>query len=99
MIAAEQTQFNSNKDMVKDAVIIKTLGHPMRLNILIVLYKSERNVKHLQECLGIEQAAVSQHLAVLKSRGIIISSRRGVETHYSIANPLARMILAAINQN
>ncbi len=99
MIAVEQTQFLSSKDSIKDAVIIKTLGHPIRLKILLMLDRSNCNVKHIWECLGMEQATVSQHLAVLKNRGIISSSRMGVEMRYTIANSLAQKIVTALTKN
>lgn len=99
MIAVEQTQFHSNKDSVKDAVIIKTLGHPIRLKILMMLDRSKCNVKHLWECLGMEQAAVSHHLTILKDRRIIDGRRNGVEVIYTIVNPLAQKIVAALTRN
>ena len=99
MIAVEQTQFHSNKDMINNARVVKALGHPIRLRILMILNRNECNVKHLWECIGIEQASISQHLAVLRKRAIINSSRRGAEMRYAIANPLAQKIITALTQN
>lgn len=99
MIAVEQTQFHSENDRIKDALIFRSLGHPIRLKILMMLDRSECNVKKLCECLGMDQAAVSQHLALLRNRGIIISNRRGAEKLYTIINPLAQKIAAVLIQN
>jgi len=94
----EHTQFNANNNRKADALIIKSLGHPIRLKILTMLDMRDCNVKYIWECLGMEQAVVSQHLAVLKNRGIIISNRRGAEMLYTIVHPLAQKIVALLTR-
>lgn len=59
----------------------------------------ECNVKYIWKCLGMEQAVVSQHLTVLKDRGIINGERKGTEMHYTIVNPLAQKIVDEITRN
>jgi len=53
-------------------------------------------VKHIWECLNLPQATVSQHLALLKHKGIIEGKREGVEVHYSVIHPLAKKIIASL---
>jgi DNA-binding transcriptional ArsR family regulator len=96
MIAVDRSQFNSINNRKVDALIIKSLGHPIRLKILTMLDKQECNVKNIWECLGVEQCIVSQHLAVLKHRGIIVGKRNGAEVIYTIINPLAQKIVTAL---
>lgn len=79
-----------------EAEILKVLGHPIRLKIVAGLCTQECNVKHIWECLNLPQATVSQHLALLKNKGIIEGKRDGVEVHYSVVNPLAKRIIAAL---
>jgi ArsR family transcriptional regulator len=86
-------KFNKNKDFISEAEICKVLGHPIRLKIVAGLCSQECNVKHIWECLGLPQATVSQHLALLKNKGIIEGKREGVEVHYSVIHPLARQII------
>lgn len=92
---------NFRKDMIfnTEAEILKVLGHPIRLKIVAGLCSQECNVKHIWECLALPQATVSQHLALLKNKGIIEGKREGVEVHYSVINPLARRIISALLQN
>lgn len=99
MIAHEQPRFYVHNDSIADALTLKSLAHPTRLKILMILDKSECCVKHLWECLGMEQAGVSQHLAVLKNRGIIKSNRSKTKMIYTIVNPLAQKIVATLHQN
>ncbi len=82
------------KEFITEAEIFKALGHPIRLKIVYGLIKvGGCNVKNMQECLGLHQATVSQHLIHLKRCGIIASSRQGLEMVYKVTNPWAKMIV------
>jgi ArsR family transcriptional regulator len=90
-------EFNINRQFHAEAEILKVLGHPIRLKIVAGLCTRECNVKHIWECLGLPQATVSQHLALLKNKGIIEGKREGVEVHYSVVHPLAKKIIASLD--
>ncbi len=90
------TNFDKNKSFTNEAEILKVLGHPIRLKIVAGLCTNECNVKHIWECLNLPQATVSQHLALLKNKGIIEGKRDGVEVHYSVIHPLARKLIASL---
>jgi len=86
-------ELSSGKTFGDEAEVLKVLGHPIRLKIVAGLCTKECNVKHIWECLGLPQATVSQHLALLKSKGIIEGKRDGVEVRYAVVHPLARKII------
>jgi DNA-binding transcriptional ArsR family regulator len=92
-------KFDKQNSYVAEAEIFKVLGHPVRLKIVAGLCSRECNVKHIWECLGLPQATVSQHLALLKNKGIIEGKREGVEVRYSVTNPLARKLVALLNND
>ncbi len=75
------------------AELLKVLAHPVRLCIVKGLMKQECNVTHMQECLELPQSTVSQHLSVLRSRGIIKGTRIGLEVKYSIANEEVKKLI------
>jgi ArsR family transcriptional regulator len=82
------------KDFTREAEIFKAMGHPVRLKIVYGLLKvGGCNVKNMQECLGLHQATVSQHLIHLKSRGIITSNRQGLEMIYKVTDDWAQCII------
>jgi ArsR family transcriptional regulator len=85
-----------NKHFYDESEILKVLGHPIRLKIVAGLCSRECNVKHIWECLGLSQATVSQHLAILKNKGIIQGKREGVEVYYSVIHPMAKDIIKAL---
>jgi len=89
-------EFDKSKQFKVESEILKVLGHPVRLKIVAGLCTHECNVKHIWECLGLPQATVSQHLALLKHKGIIEGKREGVEVHYSVIDPLAKKIIESL---
>jgi len=90
-------EFDVSRKFTAEAEILKVLGHPIRLKIVAGLCTRECNVKHIWECLGLPQATVSQHLALLKHKGIIEGKREGVEVHYSVVNPLAKKLISLLD--
>jgi ArsR family transcriptional regulator len=66
------------------ATIFQALAHPTRIAILELLKDREVPVAVLIDSLGLEPANVSQHLAVLRSKHIIVSRKEGHQVFYSI---------------
>jgi len=64
----------------------KTISNPKRQEILDVLREKESTVNELTEKTGISQSNLSQHLAILRSKGIVHARREGTNIYYSITN-------------
>ncbi len=69
------------------AEILKTLAHPLRLQILHRLADGPTEVGRLAAELGVAQPNISQHLAVLRAAGVVESERDGREVRYRLADP------------
>jgi len=69
------------------ADVLKTLASPRRLEILHRLAESPCEVGRLADELGLTQPNVSQHLAVLRSTGVVEAQRDGREVRYRLADP------------
>ena len=78
-----------------EADLLRTLGHPTRLKILQILVEEEQCVKNIWEKLGLSQANVSQHLTMMKHKGILGAVRKGGKICYFIKDPRAIQILSA----
>jgi DNA-binding transcriptional ArsR family regulator len=65
-------------------VICQALSVEARVKILHLLKKGTLCVNALTYRLGITQSAVSQHLRVLKSAGLVKADKRGYWMHYSV---------------
>jgi DNA-binding transcriptional ArsR family regulator len=69
------------------AELFKALGHPVRIRILELLRMSERTVSELQAQLEIEASSVSQQLAVLRARQLVVGRKEGTSVYYRITDP------------
>jgi len=69
------------------ASICQTLSNPKRLEILNTLREKEMPVKRLIEVTGLSKANLSQHLALLRQKKIVLARRDGVNIYYRISNP------------
>jgi len=69
------------------ANICKTFTAPIRLMIIEQLEAGQKTVSEMEQTLNIRQATLSQHLAVLRGRGIVVSDRQGQNIYYKISNP------------
>jgi DNA-binding transcriptional ArsR family regulator len=69
------------------AEVCRVLTDPKRLMILDVLREGEHSVGDLAEELGCNLANASQHLAVLRSAGLVDTRRAGTTILYSLAEP------------
>lgn len=76
---------------------LKVCGHPVRLKLLCMIEKQEEPcVSELWVCLNQPQPVVSQHLAVLKDKGIVHSQVQGNKRIYSIVDPFVRRIVKSM---
>jgi ArsR family transcriptional regulator len=69
------------------AEFFKALGHPVRIAILDHLRNGPRSVGELQDLTGTPGSSVSQQLAILRSRGIVVPERSGTTIRYHAADP------------
>jgi DNA-binding transcriptional ArsR family regulator len=68
------------------AEFFKALAHPIRIRMLDCLRDGEKGVNELSEILQIEPANVSQQLAILRVRNIVIGRKAGNNVYYSVSD-------------
>lgn len=69
------------------AEFFRILGQPVRVQILLTIGRGEACVCHLEAYLGLRQAAISQHLMVLRDAGLVSANRDGRNIFYRLARP------------
>jgi len=67
--------------------LCRAIFNPKRLAIIDALRDNRMNVSGLSEKLKTSQSNISQHLAILKSKSLVVSVKEGSNTYYSISNP------------
>lgn len=71
----------------RQARICKAFAHPVRLRILDLLGSGEMGISELQNALRISKTGMSQHIAILRSVGVITTRRNGKQINCSLAMP------------
>ena len=69
------------------AEMCKVFSNPIRLEILNLLRGQEMSVTELINKSKLSQANISQHLSIMKSKGIVVSKRNGKNIYYKLSNP------------
>jgi ArsR family transcriptional regulator len=69
------------------AEFFKALAHPLRIGILELLRRGPLSVGQLQEVIGVPASSISQQLAVLRGRNVVVTERRGTTVIYRVRDP------------
>lgn len=84
----------------KMAEKLKALAHPVRLCIVNnLLEQGGCSVGHMQKCLGVSQSLTSQHLARLKSAGILKAERKGKTIEYSVDDAFTKAVIRVLSNH
>lgn len=78
--------------------VFKALGDETRLKILIIISKRNICAKGLSKHLNISEAAVSQHLKILKDAGVIIGEKMSYYVNYKLQSPILLDTINFINE-
>ncbi len=78
------TTINDEPRIEELASVLKGLGHPIRLRLVMLLCEEELTVTELVERLDVRQSLVSQHLSVLRMLGLLQADRTGGTATYSL---------------
>ena len=76
--------------------LLKAMSNPVRLMVLCQLAEGEKSVGELEGVARVSQSALSQHLALLRQRGLVRARRAGQTIFYSIDGSEAPALLAAL---
>ncbi len=78
---------SSELERQRTALIGRALADPKRLCVLETLAAGEASVSELSSCVGCQVPNMSQHLAVLRSAGLVTTRRDGSTVYYRLSDP------------
>jgi len=73
-------------DYKKATTVLKALGHPARLQMMQGIAKYGCHVNKIVEKMGLPQSTVSQHLAALRSAGLVAVEKKGAKACYKVTD-------------
>jgi ArsR family transcriptional regulator len=86
-----------NKYIHDSAALLKAVGHPIRLSIILSLQDNHAlTVSDLVDLLSIDQPVMSLHLGILRNCNIINAEKVGKQSIYSISNHSIKQIVSVI---
>ncbi len=78
--------FEKDEDIERASRSLKAMSHPLRLKILCTLGEQEVSVQDIVEHVGTSQSNISQHLAILRDKGILASRKDANRVFYRVSD-------------
>jgi len=82
----KRKMIDRDEDIQQAAQAIKAIAHPLRLKILCLLGDQERSVQEIVEQVGTSQSNISQHLAILRDKGVLSTRKDANWVYYRIGD-------------
>ena len=76
----------NDEDIERASRSLKAMSHPLRLKILCTLGDQEISVQDIVEHVGTSQSNISQHLAILRDKGILFSRKDANRVYYKVGD-------------
>ena len=86
MTAVCDTLITSEEDIERASRSLKAMSHPLRLKILCTLGDQEISVQDIVELVGTSQSNISQHLAILRDKGILAARKDANRVYYRVGD-------------
>lgn len=86
MSAIEESLITRDEDIDRASRSLKAMSHPLRLKILCTLGGQEVSVQDIVDRVGTSQSNISQHLAILRDKGILISRKDANRVYYRVGD-------------
>ncbi len=93
-----QNGLYDHEKLERASELLKVIAHPSRIGIIRLLEdKNRMTVSEIFERLNLEQAVVSQHLRLLKDKGVLMCEREGKNRYYFLKNQQFSKIIKCIS--
>ena len=87
-----------DEDIERASRSLKAMSHPLRLKILCTLGDQEISVQDIVEHVGTSQSNISQHLAILRDKGILSSRKDANRVYYRVSDSRTLRLIGMMRQ-
>ncbi|NMG66322.1 metalloregulator ArsR/SmtB family transcription factor [Azoarcus indigens] len=77
---------------------LKAIAHPLRLKILCVLGEGEVCVQDIVEAVGTSQSNISQHLAILRDKGVLQTRKDANRVYYRVGDQRTLQLIVLMRE-
>jgi len=92
------TLITRDDDIDRASRSLKAMSHPLRLKILCTLGNQEISVQDIVEHVGTSQSNISQHLAILRDKGILDSRKDANRVYYRVDDTRTLKLIALMRE-
>jgi len=85
-VVSSDTLITREEDIERASRSLKAMSHPLRLKILCTLGDQEISVQDIVDQVGTSQSNISQHLAILRDKGILASRKDANRVYYRVGD-------------
>ncbi len=89
---------SKEEDIEQASRSLKAMSHPLRLKILCVLGDQEVSVQDIVDNVGTSQSNISQHLAILRDKGILASRKDANRVYYRVGDERTLSLINMMQQ-
>ncbi len=90
--------FAGDEDIERASRSLKAMSHPLRLKILCTLGDEEVSVQDIVEHVGTSQSNISQHLAILRDKGILASRKDANRVFYRVSDSRTMKLIGMMRE-
>lgn len=90
--------FADDADIERASRSLKAMSHPLRLKILCTLGDEEVSVQDIVEHVGTSQSNISQHLAILRDKGILASRKDANRVYYRVGDSRTLQLIGMMRE-
>ena len=98
MSDTQSNLISSDDDVDRASRSLKAMSHPLRLKILCTLGDEEISVQEIAEYVGTSQSNISQHLAILRDKGILTSRKEANRVFYRVGDNRTLRLLGMMRE-
>jgi ArsR family transcriptional regulator len=94
----EPTLITSDEDIERASRSLKAMSHPLRLKILCTLGDREVSVQDIVDNVGTSQSNISQHLAILRDKGILAARKDANRVYYRVIDSRTLLLISMMHK-
>ncbi len=98
MAASSELLITREEDIDRASRSLKAMSHPLRLKILCTLGDQEVSVQDIVERVGTSQSNISQHLAILRDKGILASRKDANRVYYRVGDSRTLRLISMMRE-
>jgi DNA-binding transcriptional ArsR family regulator len=94
-----RTSYIDQEEHIEQAArALKAMAHPLRLKILCVLGEGESSVQDIVDRVGTSQSNISQHLAILRDKGVLKARKEANRVFYRVGDTRLMPLLGMLRE-